>query len=138
MSKLLQLADNEVHIWSVDASRVGSELIADYRALMSTQELERNDRYQVEHARQTDCIARALVRTVLSRYINKAATDWIFVKSEHGKPELANSPKPLRFNLSHSGGYIVCAVSWEKDVGVDIENIQRKNDVLAIADRFFF
>ncbi|HEB28986.1 MAG TPA: 4'-phosphopantetheinyl transferase superfamily protein [Porticoccus sp.] len=137
MSEVLPLADNEVHIWSVDTSCVSPELIAGYRALMSAQELERNGRYRFEHSRHTDCVARALVRTVLSRYVDKAPTEWTFAKGEHGKPELTHSPQPLRFNLSHSGDYVVCAVSWQKDVGLDIEYIERKNDVLAIADRFF-
>ena len=32
---------------------------------------------------------------------------------------------------------IVCAVMLDEDIGCDVENISRNNDVLAIADRYF-
>ncbi len=40
--------------------------------------------------------------------------------SNNGKPYLENGPY---FNLSHSGEYVVLAVSKSRDVGVDIERI---------------
>lgn len=131
------MAEDEVHIWLSDVQQVPTHLAPSYRALMSQEELERNHRYRFERDRWRDCVTRALARTVLSRYGGLAPTDWEFEKGEHDKPEVANSPVPLRFNLSHTSRFVVCAVTPVLDIGIDVECIERKNDVLAIADRFF-
>jgi 4'-phosphopantetheinyl transferase len=54
-------------------------------------------------------------------------------KGEQGKPALAKYPA-IHFNLSHSGHYVVCALS-QGPVGVDIE--QRERLKVEIARRFF-
>ena len=135
----MQLADNEVHLWLTDLQTVDNKLIPEYRGLMSLEELERNGRYRFESGRFADCVTRALARTVLSRYADAAPAEWQFHKGEHGKPEIsAPAPAvPLRFNLSHSKRYVVCAVAITHDLGVDIECIERRNEVLDIAHRYF-
>ena len=50
-----------------------------------------------------------------------------------GKPYLREYP--LFFNLSHSGEYVVCAVS-DREIGVDIQKCSDTN-VMRIAKRFF-
>ncbi|MCM1190854.1 MAG: 4'-phosphopantetheinyl transferase superfamily protein [Butyrivibrio sp.] len=52
---------------------------------------------------------------------------------ETGKPYFVNMP--LYFNLSHSGEYVLCAVS-SREVGADIQRIQSV-DVMKLAKRFF-
>lgn len=56
-----------------------------------------------------------------------------FTYGPGGKPYLKNYP--IYFNLSHSGDYVVCAVS-EQEVGVDIQE-HRKENVERLAKRFF-
>ncbi len=135
----MQLADNEVHLWFADLERIDRALIPRYRALMSAGERQRNERYRFEHLREADCVTRALVRTVLSRYVPLAPDEWRFSPGEHGKPEIDQPglELPLRFNLSHTSRYVVCAVGLERDLGVDIERTQRRNSVLNIANRYF-
>jgi 4'-phosphopantetheinyl transferase len=79
------------------------------------------------------------VRATLSRYADVEPGDWRFERGEHGRPELAagQTGLPLRFNLSHADGLIACAVSLERDVGVDVENIERARKAMRIAERYF-
>lgn len=56
---------------------------------------------------------------------------------EHGKPMLAAPGSSLRFNLSHSADRALVAVAWEREVGVDIERIEPRGDLLALARRAF-
>ena len=76
--------------------------------------------------------ARAL-REVLAAYLEAAPEAIRIVAGEHGKPELADGG--LRFNLSHSGDIALVAVARERDVGVDVERIDGRRDVLALAER---
>lgn len=52
---------------------------------------------------------------------------------EMGKPYLVNVP--LYYNLSHSGDFVLCAVS-EQEIGADIQEI-RKGDIMRVAERYF-
>ncbi|MBR1742986.1 MAG: 4'-phosphopantetheinyl transferase superfamily protein [Lachnospiraceae bacterium] len=52
---------------------------------------------------------------------------------ENGKPYLGNR-NGVFFNLSHSGEYVICAVS-EKEVGCDVEKISEYRE--GVAKRFF-
>ena len=75
---------------------------------------------------------RAL-RDVLAAYLEVPPEAVRLVTGEHGKPELAGGE--LHFNLSHSGGVGLVAVSRERPVGVDVERIEARRNVLALAER---
>jgi 4'-phosphopantetheinyl transferase len=67
-------------------------------------------------------LARGILRHVLSRYVSTPAQDLVFTLSPQGKPELATpKQRALFFNLSHSKNYVCLAVSPNRQVGVDIE-----------------
>ncbi|MBR3686691.1 MAG: 4'-phosphopantetheinyl transferase superfamily protein [Clostridia bacterium] len=60
----------------------------------------------------------------------------VLARGERGKPYFLNSP--LKFNLSHSRGFVACALSDSEEVGVDIESALLPDDrVKKIAERFF-
>jgi 4'-phosphopantetheinyl transferase len=84
-------------------------------------------------------LTRALVRTMLSRYAAVAPAEWAFITNVHGRPEILDRPRgvpDLRFNLSHTDGLIACAVTIGREVGIDVEHIQR-HLTHDIAGRFF-
>jgi phosphopantetheinyl transferase len=76
-------------------------------------------------------------REVLSHYAPVAPGDWCFEQGENGKPRLENPPRPLDFNLSHSGDWLACAVTAGTAVGVDLECCDPRRDVMKLALRFF-
>jgi 4'-phosphopantetheinyl transferase len=133
------LEHNQVDLWFVRlAKATGAELHEEYRALLSPEEIGRERRFAVEHARLQFLVGQALVRTALSHYAGTAPRDWIFRRNAYGKPSiLAPAAPALEFNLSHTRGLAVCAVCLGQEVGVDTEANERVSDYPGLARRFF-
>jgi len=87
--------------------------------------------------RDTGMSSNAFCRAALSRHAPVAPRSWRFATGEHGKPRLVRAPLPLDFNLSHSGDWMVCAVSAGTPVGVDIELDNSSRNVMRLSRRFF-
>ncbi|MBL8830538.1 MAG: 4'-phosphopantetheinyl transferase superfamily protein [Planctomycetaceae bacterium] len=134
------LAGDEVHIWLVDPDAITDPaLLARYAELLNPEEVARRDRYRFDKLKHDFLVARALVRTTLSRYAAVRPAAWQFEANQYGRPEI-HSPAiggRLRFNLSHTRGLAAVAVTWDRDLGVDVESIDRRNSTLQIARRFF-
>ena len=56
-------------------------------------------------------------------------------RAESGKPYFKGSD--VRFNLSHSGKFAAAVLSFEGEIGLDIEVIDRTRNVRGIATRYF-
>ena len=91
----------------------------------------------------TDKIAfaagRALIRTMLSAHALCPAEGWCLERDKYGKPRLtAGSGFPdLRFNISHSSGAVIAAMSLGRDIGVDVESKKLQIDHLELARAYF-
>lgn len=81
--------------------------------------------------RQSLAGLRALL--FLLRLRGEDASSLVLERAEGGKPRFVSGPQ---FNISHSGGLAVCALS-DSPVGVDIERLRPMRDPIALADRFF-
>ncbi len=135
----LNLAKNEIHVWLTKPQVLlgNDELLSRYATLLSAAETVKQQRYKFSKDRHDALITRAFIRDLLSYYADIDPQDWQFDKGEKDKPEVINAPLPLRFNISHTKNMIVCAVTLTDDIGCDVENTGRSNDVLAIAERYF-
>ena len=135
----MPLPEQEVHLWLAHCfdARHDERVLSEYDALLNPEEAARRQRFRRTEDQRRYLIARVLVRYTLSRYAHEAPAAWRFVRGPHDKPEIERCAMPLRFNLSHSGDWAVCAVALQHDVGVDIEWTRRVNDVLSIARHYF-
>jgi phosphopantetheinyl transferase len=75
------------------------------------------------------------LRGVLALYLDEAAEEIALARDERGKPRLAAEPERLAFNLSHSGALTLVAVSYGREVGVDVEQVKPERDLVALAER---
>lgn len=73
---------------------------------------------------------------LLAQKLNVTPTDLVFAKHEYGKPYLLNHT--LHFNHSHSQQYYALALSGRvKDIGIDVEELDRKVRLDSLAQHAF-
>jgi len=125
--------DDEVHIWSTALARTPEQL-ATLTECLADEDRERADRYRLIEARSDFIVARATLRSVLGRYLGVEPRRVVFRYGPQGKPFLASGK--LHFNLTHSHGLALVALSRTVEVGVDVERIRPFND-LQFAERYF-
>lgn len=132
------LAPGEVHVWLTEAERQSdASWWAGALALMTADERARHDRFVFERSRRQFAAARALVRRVLAGYVGAPPEALRFVVSAHGRPALTPEVGGLIFNLSHTEGLAALAVARGAELGVDVEDCQRRSRPEDIADHFF-
>src|SRR5262249_11168791 len=78
---------------------------------------------------------RAILRTLLGRYLDAAPHAVRFTFGPFGKPSLdpSDNQKRIAFNVSHSGDYSLLAFGMAAEVGVDVERIRPKENLADLA-----
>lgn len=134
------LESGEVHVWTVEPG-VATDAAVERAWLGVLDDDERRglDRLHSDALRRERLAGKALVRTTLSRYAGLPPQAWTFSKGPHGRPELATgqTDPPLRFNLSHTNSLCTCAVTLDREVGIDVEDLKRRGRNEGIAERYF-
>ncbi len=136
---LLDKLRDEAHLWAVRPESINNRMILDAcMELLSDQEQERYGRFRFAKDRHRYLVSHALVRMVLSKYVEIPPDEWVFTESDHGRPEVANPGfYALRFNLSHTAGLAVCLVTSSCDCGIDVERVHVRHNPVDVARRMF-
>jgi 4'-phosphopantetheinyl transferase len=134
----LSLPLNEVHIWRVDLESP-TAVIERCAAILSASERARADRYVFEQHRRRWTVARAALRLLLARYLNREPGMLEFTFNKFGKPSLENPSKEgkIEFNLSHSAEIALYAFTRDRLVGVDVEYMRTDLDYDGMARHSF-
>jgi len=132
----LMLNNDEVHIWCASLEMTSSQ-VKTMENILSADELSRAGRYYFPKHRDHFIAARGLLRTILGRYAGKNPEDLQFSYGPNGKPELTEETGGnFRFNISHSHGLSLFAVTLNRDAGVDLEYINSDLSVGDLAEQF--
>ena len=135
---VLVLPDRVIHVWSFgldlapgDAQRAQSWLSAD--------ESTRAALFHFARDRSHFIAARGRMRELLAKYLGGDPAALRFAVNSHGKPQLAGDfgANELRFNVSHSHGHALLAVTRGAEVGVDLEQIRSDLDSAGIVAGHF-
>jgi len=57
-----------------------------------------------------------------------------FAKTESGKPFCVDGPA---VSITHSGGLVACAIAGSGDIGIDLEAINPRRNILKVAQKFY-
>lgn len=134
----LTLDLGEIHVWRVSLAQTES-CLQSLQQTLSPDERTKADRFRFPKDRSQFIVSRGALRAILSRYLNISSHILRFDYNPYGKPSLivTQGGNTLRFNLSHSRGMALIAITKNRDIGVDIEGINPNFSCLEIAEKFF-
>jgi 4'-phosphopantetheinyl transferase len=134
----IQMGPGDTHLWRAWVGSPSAPLDLLER-LLSTDELERADRFRLNRDRDRFVLRRGLLRKLLGEYLERDPAQLNLHYGSHGKPFLLErgGQSPLQFNLTHSSGLTVLAFSWQQELGVDIERIDSHVTDERIPEQFF-
>jgi 4'-phosphopantetheinyl transferase len=102
-------------------------------ACLEPGERDRVARLRSERDRARVLVARGWRRHVLAARLGADPAELRFVADARGKPRLADDP--VHFSASRSGSLALLAVCVDREVGVDVEAIERHRDIERLAGR---
>ena len=136
-SETLKLARDEIHVWRASLDLTASHITSLY-ADLSSDERARANRLRFDKPRERFIAARGLLRAILGHYLRVPPDQLEFCYNPRGKPSLIPSEKyALNFNLSHSEGLALYAVSCAQSIGIDLEHVRPVSDMEQLVERFF-
>ncbi|MEU6477896.1 4'-phosphopantetheinyl transferase superfamily protein [Streptomyces sp. NPDC047017] len=128
---------DKVRVWQIDLDDAMRRSAAPLRAALSPEERLRAARMPDPVLRSRFEAARGAARHILGRCLGRPPARLTWHTGRWGKPRIAGSEGIVRFNLSHSGGHALLAVTGPRDIGVDLERAQPGRDIVALSHRYF-
>lgn len=130
------IAPGSVTIWRLPLD-LDEAALAPLLATLTDAERARAARFHFDQHRHRFTAARGQLRAILGRYLDCPPQCVAFRHGPNGKPAIAGECGGLEFNLSHSGGFGLVALTRDRPLGVDLEHVRAMRDFEGIAQRFF-
>jgi 4'-phosphopantetheinyl transferase len=124
----------------VDARTVNDYQLSRFRGWLTASEDARYRRFMRPQRQRQFLIGRVLLRLNLSKLLAVAPESINLAELPGHAPKLILSTPVLSypgFSLSHSGDWIACAVSAETLLGLDVEVVKPRLDILNTANHAF-
>jgi 4'-phosphopantetheinyl transferase len=127
----------EIHVWSIHIAD-WLPLLGILGEVLNQAERERAARFRFDRDLQRFTLCRGLLRTLLGDYLSLEPREIALQLGPKDKPELASTATPrLEFNLSHSDQAALFAFAAGRRVGVDVERVHSRTDVMGLGKQVF-
>ena len=137
MSPLIELRPDVVDVWSAPLD-VSDDEMKELLGRLSPGEQKRVGALPEEKAVRQYIVSRAMQRQLLAAYVGGSPADIQFGFVAMGKPTLSRpNDIGLQFNTTHSGRLVIIAVTANRDVGVDVEEMRPIPRALKVAKRCY-
>lgn len=115
---------DEVHVWRINLNLPSAQLWQ-LQTLLAPDEQDRARQFRFQPDRDHFTATRGCLRLLLGRYLSIEPEALQFCYGPYGKPALqSKTEKAISFNVSHSQGWALIAVSQGQSVGIDLEKIR--------------
>jgi 4'-phosphopantetheinyl transferase len=131
----LILSEDEAHVWRADLA-LNECFQNSFLKLLSPDEKNRAKKFRFAKDSQNFIVARGILRSLISKYLEINPAEVSFRYSDFGKPSIANNHS-LQFNISHSQNIALFAFTKKFNIGVDVEFVNPDVEVKEIAASFF-
>jgi 4'-phosphopantetheinyl transferase len=122
----------KVDIWQIELDRVPVTLQQNLSAL----DLREAARIVSAGEREVFLKVRCALRSILAQYL-RCADDAMEFEQQAGGLGLASPSSLIRFNLSHSENLLLVAVTFARQVGIDVEFMRADLPFETLADYYF-
>lgn len=130
----LSIKPGDVHVWVINLTDPGKDR-ATWDQLLSAEETDHSKHYKFDKDRLHFIARRGILRLLLGHYTGMDLAEINFRTNPYGKLSLPSHP--LSFNLSFSLDRVAYVFTFEKDVGVDIEQVRPLPDLLHLVKSWF-
>ena len=134
---LTNVLNSDILLWLIDGRKLADDRLAHCISWLNPEELARYRCFIRPQRQRQFLIGRSLLRTALSTLLKVTPTDISLIERAANAPLLHCSPSTPFFSISHSGPWVICAVSPHSVVGIDIEMKNPDRDLDAIAAHAF-
>lgn len=115
---------DNLKLYFCNISDISASELTEWFGKMSSERKEAVRKLRIPHKQKLKIAADNLCRNAISDFCGIAPDKIRFGVTENGKPFAKEID--VQFNISHSGDFVVCAVS-DKEIGIDIEKIRDIN-----------
>ncbi|MGR8929944.1 MAG: 4'-phosphopantetheinyl transferase family protein [Gammaproteobacteria bacterium] len=128
------MASNFVDIWSGSLS-MSVQVTEKLLSFLDVGERAKALNFKTPLLKDRFVAVRGLLRLCLAGYLKVDPASLRFELGEYGKPHLPCGS--LHFNLSHSGDQMLIAVADFPEIGIDVEGVNLRSSLDALARRVF-
>jgi phosphopantetheinyl transferase len=121
-----RLQKGAAYIYFIETNN--NDIPLQYLYLLDEEEVGVYSRYKVDFKKTEFLVGRVLAKSVLSKYLEIRPEDICFIKNNYGKLYLKEhlrykTGNVIQFNIAHSCNMIVCAVTLDNEIGVDVGKV---------------
>ncbi|MDH5325113.1 MAG: 4'-phosphopantetheinyl transferase superfamily protein [Gammaproteobacteria bacterium] len=106
-----------------------------FSRLLNNIESLRADSYRFVKDKIQFVIVRAILKLILASHLDQNPKSIVLQYTRYGKPYLPGSK--LQFSVTHSSGWAAIALCYGRRLGIDLESVRHRVDMIGLAKEFF-
>ncbi len=130
--------EKSIHVWWSNLDQP-QNIVDNCHSFLSSEEKNRINKYNTQLLKNRQVMSKAILKKLLSLYLEKNVKEINFIYNNYGKPYIAcdKVANSVKFNISHSENVGIFAFTLNDDLGVDIEKVKEYIEIDGIKEICF-